>query len=486
MNHHERLVAEASRFLAEQQHQFQQDPYRLAYHVTPPVSWMNDPNGMIYYRGEYHLFYQLYPFAPKNGPKYWGHVKSKDLVHWEHLPVALAPSEPYDAGGCWSGTAVEHEGKLFLFYTGADDDTKAVPVQTVNIAVSSDGVRFQKHPANPVVTSPPPEGSGHFRDPKVWKHGDAWYMVLGTTKEGRGKLALYRSTDLIRWTYVGVAVESDGTQGYMWECPDLFRLGDKHVLIVSPMGARGQEHAQPIALVGRFDYAAGKFIPERTQVLDAGPSFYAPQTLLDGQGRRILIGWMEKWGASMPTQQHGWAGAMSIPRVMDLLPDGSIGLRPVPELAKLRRDHRRWESVTVAPDGQDYLQGFEGDTLELIACFDLAGCTARRFGIKVRCCRDRHQETVVAYDPVSGRLEVNRDRSGIGDGGSFGGDLKLAPSEQLRLHLFLDRSSLEVFGNEGRLSITQRIYPRPAGRGVDLFAEGGSVRLVRLDVWQLE
>lgn len=485
MQNHEQLLSEANRVLSGSQHLGRRDPYRLAYHITAPSGWMNDPNGMIFFRGEYHLFYQLYPFAPENGPKYWGHVKSKDLARWEHLPVALAPSEPYDAGGCWSGTAVEQAGKMVLFYTGVDDHTKEVPVQTVNIAESSDGIRYQKHPANPVLSVPPSEGSAHFRDPKVWNHDGTWYMALGTTRDERGKLALYRSADLIRWTYLGIAAESDGTQGFMWECPDLFCLREKHVLVLSPMGVAGEHNAKAVGVVGHFDYSTGRFVQEHTRVLDVGPSLYAPQTLVDDQGRRILIGWMEKWGASMPTKQFGWAGAMSIPRVVSLLPDNTISLQPAPELTRLRREHRRWEEMTIEPGPDHVVHGLKGDTLEIIAVFDLSACSAGRFGIKVRCAEDGHEGTVVAYTRSGSRLEVDRDLSGSGDGGTHGGLLALSGTDQLHLRLFLDRSSLEVFGNDGRVNITQRIYPSPSSLGIGLFSEGGSVRLISLDAWKL-
>lgn len=482
MPDHVEIAAEATKRLTEKQQRFRKDPYRPTYHITAPYGWMNDPNGMIHYRGEYHLFYQLHPDDPAGGTKYWGHLKSRDLAHWEHLPVALAPSEPYDAGGCWSGTAVAHQGKLYLFYTGVAGDP---PVQTVNLAVSSDGIRFEKHPANPVVPAPPLEGGLDCRDPKVWLHNGIWYMLLGTAHKGRARLALYRSLDLIHWIYLGIALESDGTKGAMWECPDFFRLGEKDVILVSPIGIGGEIQGSPLAVTGQMDYTAGKFLPERWQLLDHGPSFYAPQTWWDGQHRRILMGWMEKWGAAMPSQQYGWAGAMTIPRVMDLLPDGTIVLQPAPELTRLRYQHCRWVGLNVHPEGSGFLPELQGDAMEIIATFDLTNCTADRFGMKLRCSPDSRQETVVAFDRTTGLLEVDRSRSGAGDGGTYGGQLKASRLNRLQLHIFLDRSSLEVFGDHGRVSITQRIYPSPDSLGADLFAEGGTVHVVHLDTWRL-
>lgn len=186
--------------------------YRLGYHIMPRANWINDPNGLIQFKGEYHVFFQHHPYDEHWGPMHWGHVKSKDLIHWEHLPVALAPGDEFDQSGCFSGSAVDDHGRLALIYTGHNiiDQEKDLFYQTQNIAVSQDGTVFEKLQENPVITEPPEDSARHFRDPKVWKHRDVWYMVIGnSSKENVGRVVLYRSPDLRDWEYAGILAQSD-------------------------------------------------------------------------------------------------------------------------------------------------------------------------------------------------------------------------------------------------------------------------------------
>ena len=211
---------------------------RQHYHFMPQTGWINDPNGLIYYKGKYHYFYQLNPYYGHWDYMHWGHAISSDLMHWEYLPVALAPSEEYDdhmRGGCFSGSAIEHDGKLFLMYTGTSNHGEGY-VQTQCIAYSGDGINFTKYEGNPVIC--PPEGvpSDLFRDPKVWEHDGVYYMVCGASRNKRGQALLYRSSDMLHWEFFNVLAESRGEWGYMWECPDFYQLEDKYVLTFSPMG----------------------------------------------------------------------------------------------------------------------------------------------------------------------------------------------------------------------------------------------------------
>jgi beta-fructofuranosidase len=457
-----------------------EDSHRLAYHIMGPAGWINDPNGLIQYKGEYHVFYQYHPYSSEWGPMHWGHVKSRDLVHWEHLPVALAPGDEYDSDGCFSGSAVEAAGVLTLIYTGNIDGENKRQVQ--NVAMSTDGIIFRKQEGNPVVSTWPAEGSRDFRDPKVWGYGDHWYMVVGTAKEEVGKVLLYSSIDLVNWDYIGVAAESNGTQGWMWECPDLFPLENRHVLITSPMGMEGHKN---IYIVGDMNYKTGKFNQQFCEELDFGPDFYAAQTFLDDQGRRILIAWMDMWGAKMPSKVKGWAGSMTLPRVLTFFPDGSLCMQPVPELASLRGEQLHQEHLRITDEGENDLGGFQGDCLEIVAEFRLeAGC-AEEFGFRLRCAEDRSEETLVLYNRNSGELLVDRSKSGSGDGGLRGSIIK-GMGDTLKLHIYLDRSSVEVFANDGRLAISSRIYPKPESLRLGLFARYGSIELVSLNIWRLE
>ena len=436
---------------------------------------MNDPNGLVRFGGEYHLFYQHHPFGTQWGPMHWGHAVSPDLVHWRHLPIALAPTPGGpDAGGCFSGSAVDDGGVLSLVYTGHG------PRQVQCLATSRDGRRFEKHPGNPVLASPP-EGfaPADFRDPRVWRAEGRWWLVAGSHRGGRGAALLYESADLRRWDFKAVAAESDGTLGSMWECPDLFALGDRHALVFSPMGLASRS---PIVLVGRLDYATGRFAPESRREADHGFDFYAPQSLLDEAGRRVVIGWMDSWESkAWPTRAHGWAGAMAAPRVVRLLASGEPAWAPVPAIAALRCDPVKVGARSFGP-GPVTLDAVRGDSLDLEVEID--PFPAGRTALAVRRSADGRQQTRIVVDRVAGTLAIDRERAGEGDGGVHAAALSLARGETLRLRVLVDRSSVEVFAQDGRLVLTDRVYPDPGSQGVALDADGPA-RLLRLDAWRL-
>ena len=452
------------------------DPWRPAFHFSSPVNWLNDPNGLIDFGGKYHLFYQHHPFGVDWGPMHWGHTVSTDLVRWSHAPMALTPSRPEDAGGCFSGSAVDDRGVLTLIYTG---HTKEAETQCV--AVSKDGLNFEKLAANPVIaTLPDGSHTPDFRDPKVWKHGDSWWLVAGTKKETHGQILLYQSPDLRTWTFKSVVAESDGTLGKMWECPDLFPLNDQYVLVISPMGL---DRPRSLFLTGTMDYAAGKFSRQSVQDCDTGFDFYAPQTFLDHQGRRILIAWMDNWASQKwPTKAKGWCGAMTIPRVVSILKDGAVAMQPVPELQTLRRKHWHFEALKL-PAAE--IQHVSGDCLEIAATFDLKRTSAAEFGFHVRCSADGREATKVYYSRAEGKLLVDRSQSGAGDGGIYGAKLSLDGAETLRIQIVLDRSSVEVFAQDGRVAITNRIYPQASSVGVTSFATSGVATVQSFDAWEL-
>lgn len=485
---HQAFIAQADEALNGQRDAID-SKFRLHYHVMPPAGWMNDPNGLIHFNGYYHLFYQHDPYQAKQGPMHWGHARSKDLVHWEHLPVALAPSEDYDKGGeggqgCWSGSAVDNDGTLTLIYTGHVDGKTPEEVQC--LATSSDGVTFNKHAANPVIGDSPDAKRFGFRDPKVWKHGDKWYMVIGYGKDGLGKGIVYTSSDLLSWEYKGAAAESDGTMGDMWECPDLFPLGGggRHVLLISPMNIAPVKN---LYLSGTFDYESCRFEKGYAEQIDYGFDFYAPQTLLDDQGRRIMIAWMNIWGATMPEQAHGWMGAMTLPRELTLAADGTLRSNPVPELAALRGLHTAAADIALESGHFIEIAGVRGDSLELNIVFDTTKSSdATSFGLRIRCSEDGSSYTEIRYAASEQMLYMDRNLGGAGDGGVSKAPLQPLEDGRIQLRLFIDRSSVELFANGGRMTITNRLYPDPEYAGIRFFAQEGSAVIETLEAWELK
>ena len=325
-------------------------------YVKPKDYWMNDPNGFIYYKGMYHLFYQCFPYGPRWGRMHWGHVVSKDLVNWEEQGIALFPSKTDDRSGCFSGSAIEEDGKMQLYYTGVNYLTENP--EDINLCVdehfvsaqlmitSEDGIHFDnikdKKTVIPVIHNADIGDARHTRDPKVWKDGDIWYMVLGSTiNDKQGKLLFFTSTDGEEWKFENSVTRENF--GWMWECPDYFTLEGQEVLSVSPQGLTREEFRfQNIYQSGYFILKDGKPEEKDFREWDHGFDFYAPQTFQDGKGRRILIGWMGMPDADEeyvnPTaQSEGWQHCLTVPREVTYK-NGMLYQYPVKELNGLREN----------------------------------------------------------------------------------------------------------------------------------------------------
>lgn len=314
-------------------------------HLKAPDCWINDPNGFIYYKGEYHLFYQCFPYAPQWGRMHWGHAVSSDLTNWEHKGISLYPSKTDDRSGCFSGSAVEKDGKMYIFYTGVNYITENPEninhclndrFQSAQLMITSnDGMTFDNVGGKKTIIPPIAENKigckTHTRDPKVWRGKDAWYMVLGSSVEQKGRMLFYKSEDLEHWTYVNYA-EKDGL-GWMWECPDYFETNNSQVIVFSPMGflndGKAYDSAAVCMLVDFDENSCTMHLPDNYQFLDYGLDLYAPQSTLDEKGRRVIIAW-----ARMPEAVYGkWNGMFCIPRIVEV-ENGHIYFRPHPNVTK--------------------------------------------------------------------------------------------------------------------------------------------------------
>ena len=400
------------------------DRDRPAYHFLPPKNWMNDPKP-FFWNGEYHVFFQYNPHEPVARLIHWGHAVSRDLVHWEMLPIALAPTPGGpDKDGCWTGCCVEKDGLFHILYTG-------VHPQVQCLATSDDLITWEKYPGNPVISTRPEGFEDCWRDPCAWREGDRWLMLLGSEiKDVGGAALLYRSSDLIRWEYLHPLCVGD-KDVFMFECPDFFPLGDRHVLLASC----GATHWH----TGRYN--EHKFTMGTHGIVDGG-NFYAAKTLLDDKGRRILFGWITEGRSQEEQVAAGWSGVLSLPRVVSILPDGTLGFSPAPELSALRG--RRLDKA-------------EGDALEIIARFKP---NSGRVGINI------------------GRIEIYTD---LDEKQLVAGQARtpfdVRPDEEIELHVFLDHSVIEVFAN-GRACVTARAY-----------SNAGDIGLIgepeQLDIWEV-
>lgn len=458
------------------------DFLRPTYHFLPPANWMNDPNGLIQWRGRYHLFYQYNPNGAFHGTIHWGHAVSDDLVHWRDLPIALAPSPGGpDKDGVYSGCALDHDGVPTLMYTGIRPE-----VQCIAEAADPDDpdlVVWRKHPRNPVIAAPPSgpdvEVEG-FRDPFVWREADGWYCVIGSGIEGGvGNALLYRSQDLIRWEYLHELCRAElADTGRMWECPNFFPLGDKHVLLISPIPLR-----KVLYLVG--EYRDHRFVPERTGIVDEGGCYYAPQVMLDERGRRLMWGWLREDRIVETQRASGWSGVMSVPTELALADDGRLTLRPVPELEALRGAHRSWTNLDLIDGGFRLLPGLSGRQFEFDLTIRLVGNA--QITLTVLRSPEGEEETRIVYDAGIGELWIDRSVSSLDQEDSDdwqGTTVRPRPDGTLGLRVFVDASVVEVFASDGT-SLTSRVYPtRPDSQGVGLSASG-DVRVRRLDVWEM-
>ena len=460
---------------------------RQRYHFMGETGWINDPNGLIYYKGKYHFFFQFNPYYGHWDYMHWGHAVSEDMLHWEYLPVALAPSESYDdhmRGGCFSGSAIEHDDKLFLMFTGVTNDGKGFE-QVQCIAYSEDGIHFEKYAGNPVLTPPDGVPSHQFRDPKVWKHKDTYYMVCGASRAGKAQALLYRSEDMLHWTFFNVLAESRGEWGYMWECPDFYPMGDKYVLMVSPMGA-GERTV--VYMVGDFDYETGKFSYQLSGEIDWGHDYYAPQSFVAPDGSRLITAWancwdwMPFWKDWGPSYKEGWCGSFNIVREVQKTEDGTLRFLPIKELESIRTDEKRLEQLVLGEEETEVKAG-DGVSFEIKFRIDLENTDADALLLYLRCGDQR--KTVCTFDFRNAELSVDRNNS---DGWSVGvshSTMYLKGKKELDVHIFSDQSSVEIFTDDYKNNHSNNVFAGNEQNRIKMCTRGGNVRLTDIETYGL-
>ncbi len=439
------------------------DSQRPVFHVSPPVGWLNDPNGFSVYQNQIHLFYQYHPYSDSWGPMHWGHCVSKDFVKWEERDPALAPDESYDAAGCFSGSAIETEEGHALVYTGVvererEDGTKEV-VQHQCLAVG-DGIRYEKIKENPIISPdvlPAGFSREDFRDPKIWKEGERYYLVAGNRNENQdGQVVLFESTDLRNWKYDSVIADNRGKYGKMWECPDFFALDGRQVLLVSPMHMRadGEEFHngnQSMAMIGEYDRENQRLREEQVVSLDYGMDFYAPQTLLTEDDRRIMIAWMQSWDMNIKPEEQKWNGMMTIPRELELK-NGVLHQLPVRELEKYLREPVICEEEIC---GTRIIPEIRGRVLDMTV--EVLG--GEYDSLTICFAKNDAYETSFRFVRAEQKAVFDRTYSGVTRDVVCQREMKIKNADRpLKLRLLLDKFSAELFVNDGEQTFSATFY----------------------------
>lgn len=400
------------------------------------------------------------------------------MLHWEDYPIALSPTpRGWDQSGCWSGCAINFHQIPTLIYTGRGEVG-----EVVCLATSQDDLfTWQKHPRNPAaVPSPPGKVLAGFRDPFVWQNGSGWNMIIGSGYPGKGgAVFLYRSKDLMRWDYIGPLLEWDNLEfGEMWECPNLFHLGNHYLLLLSVMG-----QDRVVYFIG--DLFEDRFLPQHYGTLDAGGYYYAVQGFFDNTGRLIVFGWVKEARSERAQIAAGWAGVQALPRQLSLSTEGILEIEPVKEIEALRTEPYDGGSVLVKQEEEIFLP-FSGDCLELNLS---AKISEGGFGIRVLCAPDKSEFTEIGYDGGNGALYVDRRNSSsspetIKD--IQAAKVNLTPGDRLTLRIFLDRSIVEVIANK-RWCLTSRVYPENReSKNLRLFSRQAETLFEGVKGWQIE
>ncbi len=472
-----------------------QDPYRPRYHIVSPEGRCApfDPNGALYWRGRYHLMY----IVQTEKGHCWAHISSSDLLHWRHHPLALEPGG-VDTGIFSGGAFIDRNGVATITYWGLGDEAG------ICLATSTDEQldHWTKSPHNPVIrqaglglaTTDTGQPYGVADPSAIWVRDGRYYMLTGNLlvlreyglqrglDDFKGDTAyLFVSDDLAHWKFLHPFYRSDRRWTREDEddmCPDFFPLGDRHMLLFISHNLGCQYY------IGRYE--EDRFEPEtHGRMTWADRAFFAPESLLDGQGRRIMWAWIFEGWDDATRDASAWSGTMSLPRVLWLGPDRTLRLAPAEELQLLRYHPRRYEHLDVLAEGQLPLPDVRGNSIELQ--IEMTSSAAAQYGVQVCCSPDGTERTLVYYDAAAHQLAIDTTNASLGQGpkGVEAGPLELGGGEPLRLRVFVDRSVVEVFAND-RQAVMRRIYPtRADSLGISLFSRGGPAQVASLDAWDI-
>jgi len=481
-------IKKANKTITDQWGKASNDPYRPVYHPIAPHGWMNDPNGLIYDKGWYHLFYQWNPYGASWGNIHWGHMRTKDFATWEHLSTALAPEEDYEKDGCFSGSAVMQGDTMVLAYTANvfksgnhphNEGPMAVQMQAT--ASSADGIQFEKSLNNPVIDEVPANGTlVDFRDPKVWLDDDQWYMVLGIRKDDKGEIVQYKSKDLMDW-HVDSTLFSPKDLGYMLECPDYFKINEKEVLLFSPMGVEGYYGPH----VSGYLIRNTEFDEKQFKLADYGPRFYAPQTF-EGSGHdRIMIGWIQM--PELDSNQHSWCGCLSLPRKLDVSPSNHLLSLPYKGMHLKMNPVKEMKKSVLNP--REIIR-FEGDHHRI--SLKISSLAEQEIIIRIKGDGKGLNYTDLLIDSYNKLVLLDWSMSGVSQTHSHDQQQSvydynhISALDEMSFDIYIDKSVVEFYGLEGHLAMTASILSDPLNKNGQIFCRNQSVFIEELVIYEIE
>ncbi|WP_147803742.1 GH32 C-terminal domain-containing protein [Alkalicoccus halolimnae] len=493
------------------------DRHRPQYHLISPEHWMNEPHAPFYYEGRYHIFYQHNPQGPYWNHIHWGHAVSDDMIHWEDMPIALAPiGDSISPDGVWSGDAAfNKEGEPVLLFTAGDDSK--TPNQMVGLAESTfsdDGNinlpnwNMHDEPVNVQEENLHAEEGeimyGQFRDPYVWEEDGTWYQLVSSgIKDGEthvgGTALLYTSEDLYEWEYEGPFFTGDvgsyPATGHVWELPVFLPLKDedgketdKYAFFINPWYDGYSEHDVKYVWhwIGEWDRENNKFVPdhEEPRLFDYGEHFTGPSGFENHDGRSILYSIAQDRRSEQAHYDAGWAHNAGLPLSLTLTEDNELGIAPIEETENLRGKQLLSEKNTTPAELSSLLKEVEGDTLEIN--LEIENVNAEIVGLNLRESEGGEEKTMMYYNFEEERFGLDRNQSSLDPDvrkGRHEGELKLN-NETLEVEIFLDRSMIEAYA-EGKRSLTSRVYPTLDAMGIDIWTEGGEAEIVSADIWEM-
>ena len=443
---------------------------------------MNDPNGLLFKDGWYHVFYQWNPYGSKWDNIHWGHMRSRDFHSWEHLSTALAPTESYEKDGCFSGSAIEKDGMMYLFYTANifvegnhpfNGGPRAIQRQVA--AVSDDDLTFEKIGNEPVISMPPEGGNTvDFRDPKVWYDGKKYCMVLGSRQTDLGEVVKYTSEDLLSWKYDSQLAISDGTLGYMWECPDLIQVDGREILIVSPMGSKRHENRNVSGYIIKAvdDYDLKDYDVNDFKCIDQLPLLYAPQTF-SGLDYSVMLGWIPM--PQLNSESLNWNGCLSLPRILKVSENGELLQIPViPKSAfgdvLLEINDKEFKTVktlTTRSNSVKISLQIRNRASEKNESAKSNASDEFKATIKFKASGDlrSYAEIVVDYNKKEVLLDLSKLEDGshpFGNMSNFKCDFSSFELDgDIDINIYIDKSVVEVFAFEGRVAMTAVLFTNP-------------------------